>query len=45
MKIIQKRQHHWIGCILRHKRLLLDIKRRMNEGKKENAGVTCVGKR
>ena len=25
MKIIQQRQHHWIGHILRHESLLLDI--------------------
>ena len=25
MKIIQLRQHHWIGHILRHESLLLDI--------------------
>ena len=25
MKIIQQRQHHWIGHILRHQSLLLDI--------------------
>ena len=25
MKIIQHRQHHWIGHILRHESLLLDI--------------------
>jgi len=49
MKIIQQRQHHWIGYILRHESLLLDtiegrMKGRPTRGN-EFADVTHVGKR
>jgi len=49
MKIIQQRQHHWIGHILRHESLVLDIiegrmKGRPTRGRRR-LQITYAGKR